>query len=309
MTPGKAATPPWFDAAAVTALSFPRAVAALREALRGGLDPEAEPARSATPLGAGELLCMPSTGTGSAGVKLVTVLPDPPPGVPRIRGLYVLVDAATLAPTALLDGAALTLVRTPAVSALAVDLVAPAQAHRLVVFGAGPQAHGHVHALRAVRPVDRVTVVGRDPGRARALADRFRAEGVPSDLGRPQDVAEADLVACCTTATTPLFDGRLLPAHAVVVACGSHRPTDREVDSVSAAGGVVVESRVGARSESGVVVQALRDGTLGETDVVTLADLVTGRDSRSPRLIATVGMSWEDLAVAAAVVDMHRAKT
>ncbi len=48
-------------------------------------------------------------------VKLVTV-----GGEPRIQGVCVVFDAKTLAPAAVIDGIALTNLRTPAVSALAV---------------------------------------------------------------------------------------------------------------------------------------------------------------------------------------------
>src|SRR3954452_23881683 len=65
---------------------------------------------------AGQLLVMPSRHGRYAGVKLATVASD---ALPRIKGVYVLWDADTLAPIALMDGAALTLLRTPAVSAVA----------------------------------------------------------------------------------------------------------------------------------------------------------------------------------------------
>jgi ornithine cyclodeaminase len=295
--------PAGYDADRVTsALAWPAAVAALRAALAGGLDPEAEPPRHAVRFGAGELLVMPSSGGGRAGVKLVTVAPH---GRPRIHGVYVLFDARTLAPVATLDGAALTALRTPAVSALGVDLVAPAGARRLVVFGSGPQAYGHVHALRAVRPIEHVTVVGRDRTRATALVDTLLAEGVPAAAGSPDAVADADLIACCTTAREPLFGGRLLPEAAVVVAVGSHEPDAREVDSetVRRCGGALVEARAAATSEAGDVLLARADGAVTDEQLVTFADLVHGRTARRPRLVKTVGMGWEDLVVAAAVVE------
>lgn len=294
-----------YDAAQVrAALSWPAAVAALRSALLDGLDPEAQPPRTSTPFGAGELLTMPASSGRLAGVKLVTVAPgNAARGLPRIHGLYVLFDAETLAPVATLDGAALTAVRTPAVSALGVDLVAPADARHLVVFGCGPQADGHVSALRALRPVETVTVVGRTPDRAARFVERLAASGVAARVGAAGAVADADLVACCTTARTPLFDGRLLPDRAVVVAVGSHEPTAREVDVETLRRcGALVESRAAATTEAGDVVQAIAEGAVDVDELVTFADVVRGRTSRRPRLVKTVGMGWQDLVVAAAVV-------
>ncbi len=290
------------DATAVAgALTWPAAIGALRDALAAGLDPEAEPARVSFGLGAGEILVMPSQGPLRVGAKLVSVAPDNPSrGLPRIQGVYVLFAADTLVPLAVLDGAALTAVRTPAVSALGVDLVAPVDARRLVVFGTGPQAYGHVHALRAVRPVASVRVVGRTPAGTAAFVDRLRADGVDAAAAGPDAVRTADLVACCTTARTPLFPGDLLPDHAVVVAVGSHEPAAREVDARTVRRcGALVESRAAATREAGDIVQALADG---DVDLATLADLVRGVTADRPRLVKTVGMGWEDLVVADAIL-------
>src|SRR4051794_34805987 len=105
-------TLPFLDAAELARrLSATAAIDALEAALLGGLDPEADPPRSALALAGGELLVMPSATAGHGVVKLVTV-----GGEPRIQGVCVVFDAATLAPVALVDGIALTNVRTPAVS-------------------------------------------------------------------------------------------------------------------------------------------------------------------------------------------------
>lgn len=273
------------------------AVEALRAALRDGLDPEADPARSVVPVSYGQLLLMPAEWGRYAGVKVATVAPDNPArGRPRIQGTYLLLDAETLSPLATLDGPALTAVRTAAVSALAVDVLAPMSASRLVVFGTGPQARGHVAAIRAVRPVSSVVVVGRSASPA------FSSE-VDGRVGTPADVASADVVVCATTARTPLFDGTLLPAGAVVVAVGSHEPDAREVDDAVVGGStVVVEARSAALREAGEVVQAVTAGVLEPSTLVGLADVVRGMavvEPGRPVLFKSVGMAWEDLVVAA----------
>lgn len=273
------------------------AVEALRAALRDGLDPEADPARSVVPVSHGQLLLMPAEWGRYAGVKVATVAPDNPArGRPRIQGTYLLLDAETLSPLATLDGPALTAVRTAAVSALAVDVLAPMSASLLVVFGTGPQARGHVAAIRAVRPVSSVVVVGR------SAAQEFASE-VDGRVGTPADVASADVVVCATTARTPLFDGTLLPAGAVVVAVGSHEPDAREVDDAVVGGStVVVEARSAALREAGEVVQAVTAGVLEPSTLVGLADVVRGMavvEPGRPVLFKSVGMAWEDLVVAA----------
>ena len=62
----------------------------------------------------GQFLLMPSETSAAAGVKVVTVAPDNPSrGLPRIQAAYLLFDRDTLALRAVLDGAALTTLRTP----------------------------------------------------------------------------------------------------------------------------------------------------------------------------------------------------
>jgi ornithine cyclodeaminase len=261
-----------------------QAVDALEAALRGGLDPEADPPRRFVDLAHGQLIVMPSETPDppTVAVKLVTVGGDP-----RIQGVCVVFDATTLAPAAIVDGIALTNLRTAAVSALAVRHLATPDAQRLLVFGRGPQARAHVEAIRAVRPIEHADMIGSEHGDVDAL------------------VRDADVICCCTTAREPLFDGALVAGHATVVAIGSHEPGVRETDDALAARAtVVVESRTSALREAGDVIGAIESGALAEEDLVTLADLVRGDadvDRTRPRLFKSTGMSWEDAVVAAAL--------
>jgi ornithine cyclodeaminase/alanine dehydrogenase-like protein (mu-crystallin family) len=257
---------------------------ALERALAAGLDPERDPPRQLLDLERGQLLVMPSAAAGAPVVKLLTLGGDP-----RVQGVCVVFDRATLAPRALVDGIALTNLRTSAVSALAVRHVATADARRLLIFGRGPQAHAHEAALRAVRPIDHVDMVGRD------------------HAGIDDLVAAADIVCCCTTARAPLFDGALVADHATVVAIGSHEPEVRETDDALAARAtIVVESRTSALREAGDVIAAIAAGAASADRLVTLAELVRGDaapDPGRPRLFKSTGMSWEDAVVASALAE------
>ncbi|MEZ0023086.1 ornithine cyclodeaminase/alanine dehydrogenase-like protein (mu-crystallin family) [Kitasatospora sp. MAP12-15] len=296
---------PWLE----VDLTPAQAAVAVADALRAGLDPEACPARSNVPVPGGELLLMPAAGSGYAGVKIAGVAPaNPGRGLPRITGSYLLLDGPTLLPLALLDGAALTALRTPAVTAVALDALADPSAARLVLFGAGPQAYGHLDALAAIRPLRRVTVVARRAGPAGELAAYARSCGLAAEVGGPDAVAGADLVVCCTTSAEPLFDGRLLPDHAAVAAVGSHDPAGRETDSALVRrAACYVESRAVALREAGDLLLALAEGaTAGPEQWHNLAELVTGKapvPRDRPRFFKSVGMAWQDLAVAA---ELHR---
>ena len=302
------AGPPWIGADELAALlPVGDAVAALDGALRAGLDPEADAARVHVAVEAGELLLMPSSGGGRAGVKIASVAPaNAARGLPRIQGAYLLLDGETLAPVALLDAAPLTALRTSAVSAVAVSHLAPDGAGRLLVFGTGPQAWGHVHAMRAVRAIAVVDVAGRDPAKGRAFVARLGAAGVEARVAGPGAVEAADVVCCCTTAREPLFDSARLCPGATVVAIGSHEPDAREVDAALVARAhVVVEARSAALREAGDLVAEVDAGALAPEDLHPLDALVRGEvplEPGRPRLFKGVGMAWQDLVVAAAAV-------
>ena len=293
---------PFLDAATLNSLvPWSRAIAALDAALAEGAQLAGGPPRFAVAEEHGELLLMPAHSARQVGVKVTSVAPgNPARGLPRIQAVYVLFDAATLTPRALVDGTALTTLRTAAVSAVAVRALARRDAASLLVFGSGPQAWGHVHAVGAVRSLREVRIAGRDPGRQTDLIARLRAEGVDAVAGTGADVASADIVVCATTGRQPVFDGRLLAGHACVVAVGSHEPAARELDDTvfSRAARVVVEERGTALREAGDVLQAIAAGVLDPDDLIDLGALSGSAEPSGIGVFKSVGMGWQDLAVA-----------
>lgn len=291
----------FLDAAAVAAFGPAAAVQAITDALRNGLDPTTDPPRTSVALANGEFLLMPSETAAAAGVKVVTVAPaNPSRGLPRIQGGCLIFDAETLALQAVLDGTALTTLRTPAVSVAAVLDRLPDRALRVVAVGAGPQAVGHVATLAAVRPLTDTAYLVRDPSRTELAA---------VVLGSPEADAAlrtADVIVCATSARTPVFDSAPLPADVVVIAVGSHEPDARELDAaLLGRASVVVEDVETALREAGDVILAIRDGTLDAGDLIAMRDVVTGAvqlPTERPVVFKSVGMSWQDLVVATALL-------
>jgi len=290
-------------------LPMAAAIDALEEAFRTR-DPGSGPLRTHVDTATGSLLMMPATGEDGVGVKLVTLTPDNPGNaMPFIHAVYVLFQADTQAPAAILDGGSLTALRTAAVSGLATRHLANEDASRLVLFGAGVQATAHLEAMRAVRPVRQVVVVSRSRGRAEALAERARAGGLEASLGEAGAVAETDLVCTCTTASTPLFEGSLLRVGAHVNAVGSYQPQTRELDTETVRRArVVVETREVAMEEAGDLLISIAEGAIGPEHLAAdLRAVVRGESVRRSRddvtVFKSVGMAFEDLVVARAVVD------
>ncbi|QCB92270.1 ornithine cyclodeaminase family protein [Cellulomonas shaoxiangyii] len=291
----------YLDADAVLSLGPAGAVAAVVDALRDGLDPAEDLARIPVGLEHGQLLLMPSQRPTAVGVKVATVAPDNPRrGLPRIQATYLLFDPTSLALRAALDGTALTTLRTPAVSVATVLPALPDRPLHLAVVGAGPQALGHVRTLAAVRPLATVTHLLRDPVGGPVPAVRLGSPEAAAALGG------ADVVVCATSARVPVFDSSLLGERVVVVAVGSHEPDARELDGpLLERATVVVEDVATALREAGDVVLAVAEGRLRVDELVPLREVVRGTvalPADRPVVFKGVGMSWQDVVVAEAVL-------
>jgi len=311
---GPTSGPTSVDAAALQRTPRTPLVDALLECLRSGFDPEQDPPRTCTAVPSGQLLLMPSATSAWVGTKLVTLAPDNPGrGLPLVQGTYVLFDGRTLTPHSLLDGAALTTLRTAAVSVLALRLLAPAPPRRAVVVGTGVQAAAHVDALLECTDVEHVDVVARRPGAAGLLvraaleAGRTARELSPAGVDA---VTGADVVVCATSSATPLFGADLLDERTTVLAIGSYQPTTTELEpALVGRSQVVVESVGSALREAGDVLMARDAGLLDPGDLVTLAALATGAatpDAGRPRVFKGTGMAWQDLVCAGAVASADR---
>lgn len=304
--------PPLFISSTdVGRVTFPEAVRQLESFLLDGFDPEQDGLRSRLDTQRGQLLLMPSTSGNYTGTKLLSISPDnAAAGAPVIQGLYALFGGPDQRPLAVIDGAALTNLRTPAVSALGALRLAPAGPKQLLVFGTGPQAWEHLKAFNSVFDLASARIAGRNAESAARLAARSQGMGLDASVVGEGAVADADIIVCCTAATQPLFDGSLVKKNAVVVAIGSHEPGSRELDdALMSRASIYVESLSSSRREAGDVIQALASGAIpGPHHLNTLRDLVHGRKPRQadqPAVFKTTGMPWQDLALAVAVYEAY----
>ncbi|MFF4545958.1 ornithine cyclodeaminase family protein [Streptomyces sp. NPDC001435] len=233
-------------------------------------------------------------------------------GLPTVHAVVTALDPVTGRLAAVLDGTALTTLRTAAGSAVAVDALAVPGGVEPAVLGSGTQALAHVRAIARVREVTSVRLWSPTPAhRARAARTLAAELDVPV---RAADSAEeavtgASLVAACTLSTTPVVRGEWLAPGCTVVSVGSFEPTRREVDTevVRRAAVVVVDDPATAAGHAGPVVDALREGLLAPGDLVPLGEVLTGR--RAARTSSddivyynSVGLGIQDAAAAWAVI-------
>jgi ornithine cyclodeaminase/alanine dehydrogenase-like protein (mu-crystallin family) len=295
---------PYIDAAELfRVVSLTDALDALRDCFAAG---PTHVDRVHAAAGGGELLVMPAAAGDVAGVKLVGIQPaNPARGLPIIQGVYVLFDMRIGQAVALLDGAALTTLRTPMISALATDVLARHDAQSLGIIGTGPQAVAHVRAMRIVRPaIDRVVVAGRTDSHVARVVEELIAEGESVAAGTYADAAACDIVCAATRADTPLFGLADVISGAHINLVGSYRLDLREVSADLVAGAtVVVDDLEAAKAEAGDLHLAVEEGVWSWDRVAgDLTDLATGRLTRTSyaetTLFKSVGLAVQDLVIA-----------
>lgn len=305
-------------------LDFAELVETLRAAFRdGAVQPVRHHHTIERPDGAAStLLLMPAwsdlvrAGTsegGHIGVKIVTVSPDNNAiGKPAVMGLYLLLDARTGEPQALIDGPRLTQWRTACASALAASYLAREDASRLLIIGAGALSRFLARAHAAVRPISQVRIWNRTAANAEAAAADMRRSGLNASVAADLDeaLAWADIVSAATISSVPLVKGALLSPGTHVDLVGGFTPTMREADDETILRArVYVDTRAGATKEAGDIVQPLASGVLTQDGIVAdLHELARGERAgrESPgeiTLFKSVGAALEDLAAGIAVYE------
>ena len=292
-------------------LGFAPLIDALRRMFESGCE---VPLRHTHRIGeAGTLLLMPAWRAGRRlGLKTVTIFPgNSARQLPGLHSSYLLFDAATGVPLAQLDGNEITSRRTTAASALAASFLARPDACSLLIVGAGRVAALLAEAMRAVRPIDEVTVWNHRPASAHALAASLSGSGFSAHATDDLAAAarNADIISCATLSTAPLIRGEWLRPGTHLDLIGSFTPQMREADAACFARSRVFVDTPEALAKSGDVLEAVQAGAFGDARLQgTLADLCQGAragrtDAAECTLFKSVGSALEDLAAAELVFD------
>jgi ornithine cyclodeaminase len=253
------------------------------------------------------LLLMPAWRAGGhTGVKIVHVAPaNAARGAPAVHAAYLLSDALTGAPLALMDGGELTDRRTAAASLLAARHLARPDSARLLVLGSGKVARALAEGYAARFPLTDIAIWSPTAANAERLACALAQDGLPARAVATPDPAGADIVTAATLSTAPLLRGAALRPGTHVDLVGAYRRDMRESDgAVLARATVVVDTRPGALAEAGDIVQAIAEGSFSAAAVAAdLAELCRGthpgrRSAEEITVFKSVGWAGEDLAAA-----------
>jgi ornithine cyclodeaminase len=295
-------------------------VAALIPAMRDALRAEAEgrvevPLRAGWQLDGGQfgMLAMParSAELKLAAFKMLTLVDgNRALGIPGVMGELTVLNAITGAALARLPAEDVTLLRTAACSAVATDLLAPRDADSLALFGSGPQAAHHAEAMLAVRPIKRILVWGRDPGRAGKLADELQTRfGIEASIGPDaKALGDAAIICTVTNAREALFEAAKIRADVHINAIGAYRPDMCEIPAVLLReAAIFADSITPVAREAGDLLAAFGSPAQVVSRLHAIGELVDHPPSARPArrtVYKAVGNAGQDLYAAAAILKL-----
>lgn len=266
------------------------------------------------------LLLMPCFTKHYFGTKVVTLFPEnPAKNVPVLNGIMVLNDSQTGVPLALLNGPALTAVRTAAVAAVSICHLAPDDACAVGIIGAGVQGFYQARAACSARRITDVFIYDLYPEKASALKDKLLASIGDINVhkvARVEDLLEhTQVVITATTSSEPVLpdeEGLLKGKHFVGI--GSYKPDVREFPrTLFGLLETVYIDTEHAMEESGDIIVPLRNGWLRRDQIMTLGRFLIDNESESQArqettFFKSVGMALFDVCASTLIYEKAIAK-
>lgn len=252
-------------------------------------------------------------------IKVVSLYPkNPQRGLAFIQAAVLAFEAETGRAIALIEGSALTAIRTGAGSGAAIDILARSASHTVAIFGAGVQGRTQLEAACTVRKIDKAWIYDSNQEKAKAFAEEMMGQGpIPRDLkpaSTPQEaVVEADIICTATTSISPVFADKDIKPGTHISAIGSYTPEMQEIpaETIQRAK-VVVDSRSAVLAESGDLIWPIQSGLITQSHIsAELGEIVlgkkTGRQSNDEvTYFKSVGVAVQD--AIAAQLAMKNAK-
>ncbi len=262
------------------------------------------------------LLLMPAWKIGEhIGIKIVSVFPENTiQDISAVHANYFLMNANDGKSIAVIDGTELTLRRTACASALAADYLVKKNADTLLMVGTGNLAPHLIKAHCVVRDYSRILIWGRNEEKAERLARSLdiKDKEIMAKNDLKEALNDADTISCATLSQKPLIMGDWIKPGQHLDLVGSFTPDMSEADSKAIAmSKIVVDTYEGALSESGELINALKEGSIKKKHILSdLRELVMGKknirnDTNDITLFKSVGTALEDLAAAQLVIEKN----
>ena len=243
-------------------------------------------------------------------IKLVNVhFDNPKNNLPLINGVILMMDAEKGDPLALIDGKSVTALRTGASSGLATALLSKKDSNLAVVFGTGVQAYTQIEAIRSVRDLEKVKVIGRDIDKAQKFCNQFDQS---VEIGTKDCLIDADIICTATTSKTPLFEFGDLNPGVHINAVGAHQSKSRELPSELIQNGkVFIDQLSPSKHEAGDILIPIKEGIYSwdkiEGELGELVDCkIEGRkNDLEITIFNSIGNAIQDLAIGSIIIEKN----
>lgn len=234
--------------------------------------------------------------------------------LPNILGVVNVLDPQTGRPVAILDGSAVTAIRTAATSGAATDVLARTESARVAIIGSGTQAKSHFQAMCAVRNIEQATFYAPNRQKLEALVAELDSDAnvVIADSSA-EATRDADIICTTTNSSTPVLDDEAVPPGCHINAIGSYKPSVVEIPGATVVrSSIYVDHIETALSEAGDLIQPLnlgdmkRDRIVGEIGRMFDGSIEGRQNDQDVTLFKSVGNTVEDVVAARMIVDRAR---
>jgi len=230
--------------------------------------------------------------------------------LPLINGVILVMNSKKGNPLALVEGKSVTALRTGAGTGLATDLLARRNSKRAIIFGTGAQAKTQIDAIRCVRNLTSIKVIGRSEEKAIKFCNLFDSIVQPGEMS---DLKRADIICTATTSKTPLFDFEDIKAGVHINAIGAHQADTRELGtSLIQKAKVYIDQLSSSQIEAGDLIIPINEGKYNwnniEGELGELIDKkIAGRTSENEiTIFNSIGNAVQDLVIASMVFEKNQ---
>ncbi|RQM50916.1 ornithine cyclodeaminase family protein [Paraburkholderia bannensis] len=252
---------------------------------------------------------------GVFGAKLSPYIAGTSGNASIITAWTALMSMQTGQPLMWCDAGLLTTERTAGTTALAVDRLAPREARRLAVIGAGAVALAHIRHAAPLRAWEIIRVFSPSLAGDAARAEQVRATDarVSVESSAQACVADADVIMLCTSSGKPVLALDTLTKPALITSISTNVAQAHEIDPAALPTlDVFCDYRRTTPHSAGEMTIAAREhGWSPDAIVGDLADLANDACPRPTyarhAFFRSIGLGLEDIAVAYALYAHLRA--
>ena len=230
-------------------------------------------------------------------------------GIINHQSTVFLFDPDTGQVRAMVGGNLLTALRTAAASSVSIRHLARPDARVIGMIGAGHQAAFQLRAALEQRTFEKVIGWNFHPEMLPSLAKVAEEAGLPFEAVELNGLKQADVLISITSSFDAILQSGQVSPGTHIACMGTDTIGKQEVDPALMARSTVFTDEVAQSISIGEAQHAIAQGVIAQGDITQIGAVINGvhpgrRSEDEITLFDGTGVGLQDLAVAAAVVDL-----